>query len=667
MTTTVAVLAGALAITAPTGDASPETASGREPAPSDARPTTAVERLSAEDPLLDEYYTLLARAGLADATEATLEEVGERLARGQDQYVRGNALGSAIILYDLTHHPRYETFADLPEMTSAWYHLGVALASHGADLTAQSAYAQVLHRGPSDPYFTPALRRSVDIALQHKDYARGLAELDAQLLDANGRPIALEGVDLDERRYLQARVAHTEGRFEEALAGYAAIGPRSRFSTAAAYLQGVIHARRKDYRSAEQAFCNVIEGPNQATASFYVDRRYFDVRDLAQLGLGRVAHEERRHGHAFYHYFQIPQDSQELPRALFEAAWTMAEDGEYAVARGLVADLRERFPDSPQAVEARLLEAMLELYDCDFRTAELSFTRFIDDMAPVTDHIDEIRKDPARVRALHRELEALRRGSDRHGADAQAHRLLLAMLSEQATYERLAGRAETLRAEAEFAGALSGEIERLVAALAGEKTTTERAGQDAALAALEAADVLERGIADLERRIREAQVAGASATELQGLETEVRALRSEVATLRGDARSSLVALPDIGTAPTGDIRAALARDRARVERARGRALALATELDDEAARVAAAELGQLQRRIDDLMGEARMGRIDAVLGAKKKLEIEVQDMAAGKFPSELFGKLQIEGMVGDDEEFWPYEGEYWADEYEGLR
>ena len=62
-----------------------------------------------------------------------------------------------------------------------------------------------------------------------------------------------------------------------------------------------------------------------------------------------------------------------------------------------------------------------------------------------------------------------------------------------------------------------------------------------------------------------------------------------------------------------------------------------------------------------------MGRIDAVLGAKKKLEIEVRDMAAGRFPPELFGKLQIEGVVGDDEEFWPYEGEYWADEYEGYR
>jgi hypothetical protein len=24
-------------------------------------------------------------------------------------------------------------------------------------------------------------------------------------------------------------------------------------------------------------------------------------------------------------------------------------------------------------------------------------------------------------------------------------------------------------------------------------------------------------------------------------------------------------------------------------------------------------------------------------------------------------------MIGDDEEYWPFQGEYWADEYEGFR
>ena len=135
--------------------------------------------------------------------------------------------------------------------------------------------------------------------------------------------------------------------------------------SAGLYLQGTIYAERRQFREAEAKFCEVVQGPNASTTAFYVDRRYFPVRDLANLGLGRVAHEERRHPHAFYHYFQVPEDSPELPKALFEAAWTMAEHGEYAVARDLVSDLRARYPDTPQAVEAELLDALLKLYDCD--------------------------------------------------------------------------------------------------------------------------------------------------------------------------------------------------------------------------------------------------------------------------------------------------------------
>ena len=46
---------------------------------------------------------------------------------------------------------------------------------------------------------------------------------------------------------------------------------------------------------------------------------------------------------------------------------------------------------------------------------------------------------------------------------------------------------------------------------------------------------------------------------------------------------------------------------------------------------------------------------------------EVFDLAAGRFPPELAGSLWQQGMIGDDEEYWPFEGEYWADEYEGWR
>ncbi len=68
-----------------------------------------------------------------------------------------------------------------------------------------------------------------------------------------------------------------------------------------------------------------------------------------------------------------------------------------------------------------------------------------------------------------------------------------------------------------------------------------------------------------------------------------------------------------------------------------------------------------------MLDKAKLGKIDAVIGQKRKLDIEVQDLAAGRFPPELHGRLWNAGLIGDDEEYWPFEGEFWADEYEGWR
>jgi hypothetical protein len=33
----------------------------------------------------------------------------------------------------------------------------------------------------------------------------------------------------------------------------------------------------------------------------------------------------------------------------------------------------------------------------------------------------------------------------------------------------------------------------------------------------------------------------------------------------------------------------------------------------------------------------------------------------------MFGKLHIEGLIKDDEEYWPPEKEIWLDEYENYK
>ena len=54
-------------------------------------------------------------------------------------------------------------------------------------------------------------------------------------------------------------------------------------------------------------------------------------------------------------------------------------------------------------------------------------------------------------------------------------------------------------------------------------------------------------------------------------------------------------------------------------------------------------------------------------GEALTLEIEVEHLRDGRYPAELFATLQLEGLMGDDEEYWPFEGEYWSDEYENYK
>ena len=61
---------------------------------------------------------------------------------------------------------------------------------------------------------------------------------------------------------------------------------------------------------------------------------------------------------------------------------------------------------------------------------------------------------------------------------------------------------------------------------------------------------------------------------------------------------------------------------------------------------------------------ARIGRIDAVMGSKRRIEIQIESLAAGRFPPELMDPLHIQGLLRDDEEYWPFEGELWQDEME---
>jgi hypothetical protein len=174
-------------------------------------------------------------------------------------------------------------------------------------------------------------------------------------------------------------------------------------------------------------------------------------------------------------------------------------------------------------------------------------------------------------------------------------------------------------------------------------------------------------IAELKRVLREAERASganqagivALAKELEALELRARGLRAGLAPRNGP-----------GGAEGVDLGALLAQDRERASALYAETEKLSGELAKQQLTLAQAAFQRLDRRLTRLVNRARLGRIETVLGRKRALEIEVEALSQGLLPSTIVDSLKAERYLGSNEEYWPFEGEDWADEYvggEGLR
>jgi hypothetical protein len=97
---------------------------------------------------------------------------------------------------------------------------------------------------------------------------------------------------------------------------------------------------------------------------------------------------------------------------------------------------------------------------------------------------------------------------------------------------------------------------------------------------------------------------------------------------------------------------------------------LRSSLTERQNRLASDAVSRLERRLTRLVRRARAGRIETVLGRKRALELEIEALSQGLLPAGAVDSLDAARYLRDDEEYWPFDGEDWEDEYvggEGLR
>ncbi|MBT8494854.1 MAG: hypothetical protein KJO07_17490 [Deltaproteobacteria bacterium] len=640
-------------------------------------PPAVVAKPDPTEASVAEYFKRLEQAKLIDVDTGSKETLKADVGAAEKLLRAGAHMDAAVALYTVVESPRYSDFSDFVEYQNAEYYLAVALASAGAYDSALTYLDRVMSRGPSSLYFSPAHRRAVDIGIETRNYQAILDRILAIKLD-QPVPVGASG----ERAYLRGRIAYEKGDFTGAEGELSKISRKSRLYSSALYLRGVIRTRKGQFKDAAEAMCEIVDTPDDDKFTFVVDDRYFTIKDLARLGLGRIAHEVSEYDDAYYHYFQIPEDSDRLPEALFEATWSMYQKRELATARDLSKEYLKTFKASPLTPEAMLLAGYVELADCKFETAQKKYDRLIKDLQPIVDEIDRIRKDPD-LRAKLFDEALVRWRKERSDPEKRvkfksktARDKVLGLMRLDPKFVRLNDAIIGLRkarGNAPFAYRSWRKLARRMAstkvgAAKEEASSEQEEARDAAIL-LEDIRRLDDEIVRAKRELRRGKraktlPADAAAEE----EKRLNALSQELTGLEARAKAAAAAAEaNLGKDAPPSLAPLVSEDVRRARKLEGATNDLMKKLGGAADRLAIEALDRLYGQARKVLDKAKLGKIDSVIGQKRRLEIEVQDLAAGRFPRELHGKLWEKGLIGDDEVYWPFEGEFWKDEYEGWR
>jgi len=653
--------------TAPAPAPAPASASASAPA-SASVPAPAPSSTSASAPdktrgdRMRAYHDAMARRKLGSADVMSVEFVAGRVAECELLVSNGRNDEAISKMTEIVEHPRFEQVSDLKEGRAALYLLGHALANAGVHESARAYLKRsITSKGAWDsygPYARRAVRRLAEVALETRDYRGGLEDLKVVPSSA---PAEVQA----EVSYVTGRAYEQTGDPETALKAYAAVPQTSRFWSQATYLSGLIHVEKGRLREGENLFCKVADPKRQdRTTPVFADERFFATRDLARLALGRVAHEQLRHDDARYYYYLVPRDSDRLAEALYEAATTRYEKKDYEGARELLDELKALKTHHRYEDEANVLDAYIDLALCRFPDADRKLVAFLKSYEPVRDAARKLGQSERGTRAL---LTAARTGSDAGGNDAAGAsvtpdqlRAVAALVRIDPLYGEIARKRAVLDREAtglRMTMGQLGDMQRSLATTGGVRPFIEESGDPQ-----ERAQDVRASLDGVRRQIDDLEAAKASADKIAPLRKELADLEARlgpVTTPATDTTSTQAAagadLPDL-------FRADLASAASMQQKLDG----VRTELGAAETALAKDALRRLDLRLSRLLRRARLGRIESVLGKKRALEVEIEAINAGYLPKDALDSLDAARFLRDNEEYWPFEGDDWPDEFVGA-
>jgi hypothetical protein len=608
------------------------------------------------------YQDALVAARLDASAPLGLEQLREAVAEAEARVALGRRDEAVSLLAALVESPRFAVLAALDEARAALYTLGDSLGRVGAYEAARGYLRRLIDPAKIDTWYRRALRSLVDFGLESGQSAVFLAEL-SRLPPAAGQSWAGDVL------YLKGMLHESSGELEQALGAYAQIPDNSRFWSQANYRSGLIRVEGRQLSAGEAAFCKIAD-PKQTPrlAPLYGGNAFFQVRDLSRLALGRVAHEQYRFDDSRYYYHLVPGDSDHLPEALYEAATSRYEAKDYETAHGLLLELRSAGAHHVYADEAMILDAYVDLARCQFPRADKTLNEFLKRYEPVLQAARQLRQEPGSLRALLATTGTEARGAKGLGYPPEVTELLVTSIRIDASYGRVSRQLADLEHQLAGLDGTSAELAILMLRSRGPDAVKARPAAAVADTLKQRADRLFEQTAALRRLLREARGGeGAPAEELGALGQELLGVESAVLSFQAASRSES---ESVDAPPAAGLSGLLADDTALRRELDVRGQALKAALIERQSELAEEALSRLDLRLTRLVRRARAGRIETVLGRKRALEIEVEALSQGYLPRGAIDSLDAARYLSDDEEYWPYDGEDWDDEYvggEGLR
>jgi hypothetical protein len=606
------------------------------------------------------YHDALARRRLGSQVELTGDMVRERLTEGEDLLRTGRTDEAISRLTDVVESPRFEPYVEGEDGRSMIFVLGDALSRAGAYEPARAYLRRLVSsQGAWEGRATTArraARRLAEIAME--------SDLYPQILDdMKTIPPSAPEETRGEIAYVTGRAREATGDPEGALTAYAVVTPRSRFWAQATYLQGLIYVEKGRLKEGENLFCKVADPNRQAnTTPVFADAKFFVVRDLARLALGRVAHETGRFDDARYYYYLVPKDSDRLAEALYEAATTRYERKDYQDARDLLDDLNaipghHRYED-----EAWILDAYVDLAQCKFPSADKKLVGFLARYEPVRDAARRVSQDDRGMVTL---LAAARSGSDAAGGamgasvSADSMRAIAALVRLDASYSAVARRSAVLESEASGLKLSMTELNDIQKNLA--TTGSVRAAIDETESPAQRAAEIKAALEGVRHSIDDLEAVHAPQDKIAPLRQEALALDERMSVATGQLAAAEAAQGASGQ----DLPDLLRADAARAAELSAALEAARAELAKNEAALAKDALHRLDLRLSRLLRRARLGRIESVLGRKRSLEVEIEALNDGVLPGSAIDSLDAARYLQDNEEYWPFEGDDWPDEFVG--